>query len=106
MTGREGLKVDAAAALAELQGVLSRHVTPCQRAPELWTDGTAEDAVLAAQMCQRCPVLQECGDYARAARERWHVWAGKDRDIERAQYRRRMARERTAGQDVTEPVAV
>ncbi len=80
MTGRKRFKVEAADALAALQDGLSRHVTPCQRAPELWTDGTAEDAVLAAEMCQRCPVLRECGDYAKAARERWHVWGGKDRD--------------------------
>jgi WhiB family redox-sensing transcriptional regulator len=30
----------------------------------------------AKEICSRCPVIQECLDYALAAREPWGVWGG------------------------------
>jgi WhiB family transcriptional regulator, redox-sensing transcriptional regulator len=74
---------EAAEAQAALSAALTGRSTPCQKAPELWTDGTREDAEAAAHMCRRCPVLRECRSYALAAGEKWLVWGGLDMEVAR-----------------------
>lgn len=54
-------------------------VTPCQSAPDAWTAAEQETRARAALACAGCPLLEQCGDYAAAAGERWGVWAGHDR---------------------------
>lgn len=57
--------------------------TRCQRDADRFTyDGKPEGRgrhARAAALCAGCPVLAECGAYADAAHERWHIWGGRDR---------------------------
>lgn len=81
--GRLLLKPEAVRALE----VLVRAVyaagdrVPCRRDPAAWTGDNPEPGARegAAHLCQRCPALAECDAYATTARERWGVWAGRDR---------------------------
>lgn len=43
----------------------------------------------AFQICQECPVLRECDDFATRTKEKWGVWGGKDRG--EAKYAQRIA---------------
>jgi hypothetical protein len=53
---------------------------PCESRAE-WTSESAEDRQAAAHQCARCPVLPLCSDYVSAAKEKYGVWAGKDRTV-------------------------
>lgn len=63
------------------------HILPCQADPDLFTsDATGlrlkarrDRADKVMRLCGDCPVLVECWEYADAAEERFHVWAGVDR---------------------------
>lgn len=69
---------DLTAALDNLRDRDQR--TPCQgKHSQRWTSDEADDREWAAHMCRMCPVLTECGNAADERREKWHVWAGKDR---------------------------
>lgn len=53
---------------------------PCQgRTAHLWLSEIREERQAAAFQCAGCSVVKACGQYADAAREKWHVWAGRDR---------------------------
>ncbi len=53
---------------------------PCRGASsDAWTSEDAGTRKEAADACQHCPALALCTAYADAARESWHVWAGRDR---------------------------
>ena len=43
-----------------------------------WLSEFEAERALAVRACRGCPVFTECGDAARANREQWGVWAGKD----------------------------
>lgn len=77
------LKPEAVTALEVLVRAVyaAGDAVPCRRDPEAWTGDNPEPGVRegAAHLCQRCPALAECDDYATTARERWGVWAGVDR---------------------------
>lgn len=58
------------------------HRLPCRvKPPERWwwTSEDRDERAAAAQRCEPCPVLAECGAFARAYRERWGVWGAVDR---------------------------
>lgn len=46
---------------------------------DYWTSDDAAKRELAAGWCHGCPVLDLCRQAADEHRERWHVWAGRDR---------------------------
>jgi WhiB family redox-sensing transcriptional regulator len=49
------------------------------------TGGHAVDDVAAAKaICRRCPVLDDCRDYALATRQPFGVWGGLDEEERRA----------------------
>lgn len=75
------LALDAERAASNLGALLDRHAAsvPCIRMPDQWTSESYRDRVEAAAACTHCPVLDACAAYADAAREQWHVWAGRDR---------------------------
>lgn len=52
---------------------------PCREQGELWFADDPDERAAAAEACRSCPALTECGDYATTAREKFGVWAGKDR---------------------------
>lgn len=82
-----GVSMDARASFVALLLAVDRlneagKRTPCQGSPASWSaDAALSDRRQAAQACQFCPVLEECGAYADAAAEPWHVWAGRDRSL-------------------------
>jgi len=53
---------------------------PC-RGPRraLWTSDAAGDRAQAAAGCTPCPILDACQAAAESTRERFGVWAGRDR---------------------------
>ncbi len=53
--------------------------TPCAADPDSFTDPRPEDVDYTANMCRRCPVLAECGQFATANKESAGIWAGRDR---------------------------
>jgi WhiB family redox-sensing transcriptional regulator len=55
--------------------------------PSMFFPGTDDDPSLGLAVCARCPVRQECLDYAIEARERYGIWGGTTE-----RQRRRMAR--------------
>lgn len=57
----------------------SDQTTPCEDHPELWTASHRAARALAATACRDCPILTTCQQYANAADEQWHTWAGQDR---------------------------
>lgn len=63
--------------------------------PEKGGDGRV-DAQTAKTVCARCPVSQECLEYALAAREQWGVWGGATPMERRSIARRRRRRQRGA----------
>ncbi len=80
MTGRALTEPAATARLAlERAMTTARDRVPCTRDPEAWFAPDTPTQALAAAECPPCPVLDECGTYARTARERHGVWAGVDR---------------------------
>ncbi len=53
---------------------------PCSSLPDAWWSDDDEMAELAVNLCGRCPVLTECGQFATDNRESsGGIWAGKDR---------------------------
>jgi len=44
--------------------------------PTKFFPGTDDDPSVALAICARCPVRQECLDYAMEARERYGIWGG------------------------------
>ena len=87
MTGRVtvelGIATAAAGTFRSLAAALGRldQPTPCYADPETWTSPGVdpEAAALAEQLCRRCPVLAECGQFADANHERSGIWAGRNR---------------------------
>lgn len=66
-------------------------VIPCRTdAGWLWTSEEATDRAEAARRCtaDACPVIEQCGAAADASAERWHVWAGVDRQARPSRPRR------------------
>ena len=55
----------AAAAWAELNEALLSHEPSCDGDPRFTAESDEHDAVLRT-ICARCPVQQQCADYARA----------------------------------------
>lgn len=57
--------------------------------PTLWfpEHGDSAGAARAAAICARCPVRQDCADYAAAANEHWGIWAGMGREARKRQRR-------------------
>ena len=47
-----------------------------QTDPEVFFPEVSEDPAAAVAVCRKCPVRQECLDYAIAAREQHGVWGG------------------------------
>jgi len=58
--------------------------------PTIFFPGTDDDPAIGLAICARCPVRQECLEYAIEARERYGIWGGTTE-----RQRRRMVR-RTA----------
>lgn len=54
-------------------------VSCCGAHGDWWTSEQPEERAAAAYRCGPCPVIASCGDYAEVARERFGVWAGRDR---------------------------
>lgn len=50
----------------------------CQQDPELWWSTSTPDIRAAKAYCSDCPLIEECGAYAIAAREPYGVWGGMD----------------------------
>jgi hypothetical protein len=51
--------------------------TPCMSAPDLFFPEREESFIREAKaLCQTCPVISQCGEYALAARERHGIWGG------------------------------
>lgn len=44
--------------------------------PAIFFPGPDDDAAEALAVCARCPVRQECLEYALEARERYGIWGG------------------------------
>ncbi len=55
--------------------------------PALFFPGSDDDPSVALAVCARCPVRQECLEYAIEARERFGIWGGTTE-----RQRRRMVR--------------
>jgi hypothetical protein len=45
----------------------------------MWLSDDVEDRALAIKLCRGCPVFDLCGEAASLQRERFGVWAGRDR---------------------------
>lgn len=56
--------------------------------PELWFPGRGESHEQANRICARCPVRQECFDFAMRHGERFGIWGGRSE-----RQRRRLRRE-------------
>jgi len=73
----------AAAALSAALARLNEdeRFTPCALGgPDgIWTSEDADERAAAVLLCWPCPVLAECGAAAVEGRERFGVWAGRDR---------------------------
>jgi hypothetical protein len=66
-------------AIADLNDAGQR--TPCQSPlGDYWTSDRDIERSAAIESCGYCPVLTHCSDYANEADERFHVWAGIDRN--------------------------
>jgi WhiB family redox-sensing transcriptional regulator len=52
--------------------------------PAVFFEGTDDSGTEAKQVCARCPVRDECRDYALAAGEEFGVWGGLNEDERRA----------------------
>lgn len=58
--------------------------TPCRSTdPDLWHADHVEDRRTAADLCERCPLLDPCRQYADVAGETEGVWGGHDRTTRR-----------------------
>lgn len=44
--------------------------------PGLWFPGPLDPGVEAKQICQTCPVQQQCLDYARRTQQNHGIWGG------------------------------
>ncbi|GAB2747758.1 hypothetical protein GCM10027039_01750 [Terrabacter koreensis] len=53
-------------------------IIPCAGSDD-WTSEDADTRAAAAQRCDGCPCLNECAAAADETKERWGVWAGRDR---------------------------
>ena len=54
--------------------------TPCQgRYSELWTSEDFTQRAVASPLCECCPLLTKCADYATELKASFGVWAGTDR---------------------------
>lgn len=81
-----GVKASALPAWERLQQALGRldRPTVCRTDPDRWADpGDAETAEYAANLCRRCPVIEECSTFATANQEISGIWAGIDRTPQR-----------------------
>jgi hypothetical protein len=45
----------------------------------MWTSESPADRAIAAQWCNGCVVIVECGEAAEERGEKWGVWSGVDR---------------------------
>jgi len=75
------IRAAAVPAWLRLQAELSdADSVPCRgQNSRLWTSEQPEERAAAAYRCAPCPAIASCGDYAEVARERFGVWAGRDR---------------------------
>jgi WhiB family redox-sensing transcriptional regulator len=64
---------------------------PCQNAPDMFFpdpgNGGYQDTIWAKKMCEECPVLKSCRNYAIEAKEPFGIWGGLT-PVERRTYRR------------------
>lgn len=68
------------AAWDALQEAMQTTPPLCADAPEFTSDNLSpDDAAWCASVCNRCEVLELCGDYADRARPSAGFWAGKSR---------------------------
>lgn len=51
-------------------------MVPCQSDPDLWWSDDRDDQKIAATLCQGCPVIMSCAEWAVSAKERHGVWGG------------------------------
>jgi len=56
---------------------------PCQNFPDLFypegkDKAIRDDTKLAKQLCQQCPIIDECRMYALQAKETYGIWGGLD----------------------------
>ncbi len=72
---------EAFAALLRAMGEVA-DPTPCRDDPRFTSDDL-DDRQVAAGLCEGCPVIELCGNYAEAAREVTGVWGGQDRTLRR-----------------------
>ena len=69
---------------AALSRVMQDAQPNCEPWPDLFTaDDPADGETLkfAAELCRTCPLLKECGDYARAARPAFGIWGGRQHPL-------------------------
>lgn len=57
----------------------NHQLTPCQAYgdPDLWFETNKPNIELAKQLCNDCPVMQECLEGAQKRREPYGVWGGE-----------------------------
>ena len=82
MTAKGALASDALT--TALISLVPRGIRPRCSDPEthyLWLSEDQAERKQAARWCVGCPVLSECDTAARANRERFGVWAGRDRTV-------------------------
>jgi WhiB family redox-sensing transcriptional regulator len=56
-------------------------ITPCTNFPDLFFGDSAIGAAqadnrMAKELCQKCPIINDCLTYALEAKEEWGVWGG------------------------------
>lgn len=80
MTGL-GIRPSAVGAWQALQLTLLDldRPTPCRSDPDSFTDPRPEDVDYTANLCLRCPAIEQCGQFATANRETAGIWAGRSR---------------------------
>jgi hypothetical protein len=92
-----------------LAALVARHLGPWARQascagenPDIFFPPKTSPGTEAREICQRCPVRQDCLDYAMRADIRYGIWGGLDEN-ERHSLRRKQARSRSRGQGGRRP---
>lgn len=60
-----------------------------QVSPALWFPPNPEMSGPAIRICNICPVIAQCREYALASGQRWGTWAGLTQQQLRAEYAKR-----------------
>ncbi len=85
MTSAFGIKASALPFWRRLHAALADadRPAPCSSLPDAWWSDDDEMAEAAVNLCGRCPVLAECGQFASVNKETAGIWAGRDRTPQR-----------------------